>query len=278
MKNIRRFLAGSAVLAAIVLPLSSISQSTHVATKQLPTKFELWNSKEGIARFNRNQYKNDFFQLVNFYQPQANPINCAIASSVIILNAINDSEGNEVPSQAGLEVTKPAAMGGGVIPFRSYSQATLLNSETDKIKNRDVVELKRPKEIKNGKELYDPGLSLGEVASVLSNVYKLKVELKYVDKTSNRLIDKFRTELKSYMADDDHFIIANFLYNSNIVTKSIGHISPLAAYDEESDSVLVMDVALHKNQWYWVPLPILYKAMNTMDGDHYRGYLVISKN
>ena len=54
-----------------------------------------------------------------------------------------------------------------------------------------------------------------------------------------------------------------------------GHFSPLGAYDVESDSVLVMDVAGFKNGWYWVPVKDLYAAMNTLDGSVYRGWLVI---
>ena len=30
-----------------------------------------------------------------------------------------------------------------------------------------------------------------------------------------------------------------------------------------------------KNPWYWVPISHLYKAMNTKDGNNYRGWLII---
>ena len=50
---------------------------------------EVWNSEEGLKRLSRSQFKNDFYQLVNFFQPQINPIYCGAASSVMILNAFN---------------------------------------------------------------------------------------------------------------------------------------------------------------------------------------------
>jgi hypothetical protein len=59
--------------------------------------------------------------------------------------------------------------------------------------------------------------------------------------------------------------------------KTGGHISPIVAYDEKSDSLLVLDVALHKNPWYWVDLKEMVTAMNTKDGENFRGYLITKK-
>lgn len=53
--------------------------------------------------------------------------------------------------------------------------------------------------------------------------------------------------------------------------------SPIVALDTVSDSLLVMDVVDHKNDWYWARVADLVKAMNTKDGNNYRSYLVISK-
>ena len=60
--------------------------------------------------------------------------------------------------------------------------------------------------------------------------------------------------------------------------KTGGHVSPLVAYNQEHDSVLMMDVAGHKNGWYWVKINDLLRAVNSKDGDNYRGYLVIKNN
>ena len=70
------------------------------------------------------------------------------------------------------------------------------------------------------------------------------------------------------------FLIVNF-DGQTMGASTHGHISPVAAYDENSDSVLVLDVAGYYNPWYWAPVEHLYRAMHTLDGEHYRGYLVV---
>ncbi len=44
-----------------------------------------------------------------------------------------------------------------------------------------------------------------------------------------------------------------------------GHISPLAAYHEETDRFLILDVARYKYPPVWVEAATLWEAMNTMD-------------
>jgi len=232
-----------------------------------------WNGEQGLPRFERSKYKNDFYQLVNFYQPQINPLYCSVATSVIVLNALHNGE---IVSQKALEIAKPTSDGMRVAEFRSYSQLTFLNAKTDKIKKREIIEFKQPKEVKNGKKVFDAGLSLADLKDILSKVYKLKVSLVYAEKDNAKSVNNFRSDLKKYLNDNRNFVIVNF-DGKALGAKVGGHISPLAAYDEESDSVLVLDVALHKETWYFVPLAKLYEAMNSKDGENYRGYLVVSK-
>lgn len=44
-----------------------------------------------------------------------------------------------------------------------------------------------------------------------------------------------------------------------------GHFSPIAAYDAESDSVLVLDVARFKYPPFWVTIEKLCQAMKTVE-------------
>lgn len=60
--------------------------------------------------------------------------------------------------------------------------------------------------------------------------------------------------------------------------ESGGHYSPIAAYDEKSDSVLILDTWAAANTWIWVKLEDLYKSMNTLDGKNYRGYLIVKNS
>ena len=47
-----------------------------------------------------------------------------------------------------------------------------------------------------------------------------------------------------------------------------GHISPLAAYDAETDRFLILDVARYKYPPVWVTASDLFDAMNTPDADN----------
>jgi hypothetical protein len=233
-----------------------------------------WNSKEGIERLNHSQYKNDFYQIADHFQPQINPLYCAVASSVIILNTM--SEGKEIPSQKELEVQKPKVLGDGRIAFNSYSQFTFLNDKTDQIKDRKIINLQNISEkTENDAKNFDAGISLKQLSDILHEAYKLKAKITYAKTNDEQSINKFRDIVKEVVSDNKRYLLVNF--NGKILNlKTGGHMSPIVAYDQNSDSVLVMDVAGHKNGWYWVGVNDLYKAMNTLDGANYRGYLVIS--
>ena len=59
-----------------------------------------------------------------------------------------------------------------------------------------------------------------------------------------------------------------------------GHISPLAAYDDESDRFLILDVARYKYPPVWVKASDLFDAMNTPDAandNRRRGFVLVAK-
>jgi hypothetical protein len=59
-----------------------------------------------------------------------------------------------------------------------------------------------------------------------------------------------------------------------------GHYSPIAAYNEKEDSVLVMDVARFKYPPFWVSVPLLWEAMRAVDPatGKSRGFIEIVKS
>ncbi len=211
---------------------------------------ENFNSKEGITRLERAELKEDFYQLINFYQAQINPFYCSIATSVTILNAINYQENKALP----------------------FSQQTFLSEKTDKIKSQKIIR----REEKNEEGNYDEGLSLLDLSKILQS-YKLDTKLTYVEKNDETSIAKFRSEIRNALQNKNIFLVANF-DGKTLGRKTNGHFSPVVAYDEKSDSVLVMDVALYKNQWFWASVPDLTGAMNTKDGENYRGYLLVENH
>ncbi len=232
-----------------------------------------WYSKDGIERFSRSQYKQDFYQLAHHFQPQSNPLYCGMATSVIFLNAMRIPKG-DAPNQSNLAVTTPKVWGSKVVPFPSYSQATFLNESTNKVKQKSIIELSNiTTENTQDASQFDPGVTLVQLKGILE-AYDTSVKLNYADMEITKGVNSFRADIQSVLKDDFQFIAVNFV-GKKLGTITGGHISPLAAYDKQTDSVLILDVAGHKNPWYWVPVKHLYQAMHTKDGEFYRGWIIV---
>lgn len=54
-----------------------------------------------------------------------------------------------------------------------------------------------------------------------------------------------------------------------------GHFSPIGGYHAEKDMALILDVARFKYPPHWVPLTLLWEAMDNVDGTtgQHRGYV-----
>jgi hypothetical protein len=233
-----------------------------------------WNSQDGIARLARSSHKQDFYRLAHVFQPQINPVYCGIASAVIVLNGFR-MPGGRAPSQSELEVVRPEELGGGVSTFTSYSQLTLLDEKSDLVKPREVINMTRVADPDSGGAgQFDGGVSIADLGAILE-LYGANATVTYADQDVGIGAAVFRDVAMAVLDDETSFLIVNFL-GSAIGTATGGHISPLGAYDEQSDSILVLDVAGHKTPWYWATLSHLYQAMHTLAGDAYRGWLVIS--
>ncbi len=233
-----------------------------------------WNSPEGLKRLARSKHNQDFYQMAHAYQPQINPVLATAASAVVVLNAMRLPQHN-IPSQDGIEIAKPKALGGGIIPFPAYSQLTFLNAETDKIKDRKLILIQNATpENENDKSAFKPGFGLEELQKMLKQVYKTESVVTNASEDPKTGAAKFRETLKKVLTDRNTFIVSNFK-GDLLGAATEGTVSPLAAYDAATDSVMILDVTGHKNPWYWVPVPALYAAMHTQYDDIWRGYIQI---
>ena len=107
--------------------------------------FVPWNNDEGKNRLLRSSYREAFFHLAGFYQPQINPLYCGVASAVIVLNALR------LPLDKGIEQPDLAVVllestDGQKIEFRTFSQSTFLGPKTESIKKRNVIEYREKNE------------------------------------------------------------------------------------------------------------------------------------
>ena len=99
---------------------------------------------------------------------------------------------------------------------------------------------------------------------------------------SNSTVDEFRmvvkeqTSCSSSSSTPTSFLIVS--YDRSVVGQTgTGHFSPIGAYDETSDHVLVLDTARFKYGPHWIPLPLLFEAMLPIDPDSgkSRGYVIL---
>ncbi|MEN0064986.1 MAG: phytochelatin synthase family protein [Myxococcota bacterium] len=88
--------------------------------------------------------------------------------------------------------------------------------------------------------------------------------------------DAFRAEVARNLSTAGDWLIVN--YDRVFVGESGGgHISPLSAYDADSDQVLLLDTAGHKYPPHWVSVAELFTAMQTIDPEteRTRGWVVV---
>ncbi|MGH1352615.1 MAG: phytochelatin synthase family protein [Methyloligellaceae bacterium] len=91
--------------------------------------------------------------------------------------------------------------------------------------------------------------------------------------------DEFRELIKSHTSNPDRYLVANYARRV-LGQKPTAHFSPLAAYDDITDRVLILDVATYKYPSVWVSVELLYKATLEMDsgGKFTRGIVTIENS
>ena len=229
-----------------------------------------WNSEESGNRLSRSSHKTDFFPLSNHFVSQENKVFCGLASSAIVLNALRLGRKKGLPQdKQSIEKQERSWLPWGFNPFfGKYTPNNILNSRT---KTKTEM-LGKPIKIK-GKMKKDYGLQLRQLAQVLRS-HQLSVILRVVNNTMRA--ETIKQEIIKNLITEKDFILVNYSRKS-LGQKGGGHISPLGAYDQTSDSFLIMDVNPNKAPWVWVPSQNLIEAMRTFDTVENRGYLLISE-
>lgn len=232
-----------------------------------------WNDKQAIQWFSESRYKTDFFALANHFESQNNKIYCGVASSVIVLNALRVRSGDkqgEKPMANSVLTEQDRQYISSFNPF--FQRYTQDNIFTPSSKSKLEI-LGKPLGGKlDGKPIRDIGLQLEQLKQLLVS-HHAKVE-KIVANTAGGL-KIFRDHLKNNLITDDDYMLVNYT-RKPLGQQGGGHISPVGAYHEKSDRVLVMDVNSNKADWVWVSAERLYNAMASFDTRENRGYLLVS--
>ena len=226
-----------------------------------------WSSDLGIGRLERSKAKVDFFPLANHFESQTNKFLCGPTSAVIVLNTLRVG-GKDLPQdKTTFDERFNEHLPKDFDPrFQKYTQKNFFLEGSD---------MKTPAQV-SGEKISgeaDYGLQLKQLATALA-AHDLKVTAFVVDDKADEA--KIKASLVKNLKTRGDYVLVNYARKS-LEQKGGGHISPLGAYDEVSDSFLVMDVNPNKAPWVWVSTHELIEAMRTKDTVENRGYVLVSE-
>ena len=196
---------------------------------------------------------------------------CGPTSAVIVLNALRaDAPPETKPSDPALFPDKyRQGLPPGLDPlFHRYSQQIFFRDPRVEAVKPEAAFYGRPS-APGAKP--DPGLQLRQLHDILVAL-GLDSTIRVADEHLRD--DLARQELAANLARPGDFVIVNY-FRPGLGQTGGGHISPLAAYDEVSDSFLVLDVNATDRTWVWIPATRLFAAMRTLDKIENRGYLLV---
>ena len=234
----------TSILKVASLSLCLTIGQVTAQTLPLPEPLINLNSEQGARLLLESEANRAYWPLSIQFVTQKNQAYCGVASLTMVLNAL----GVPAPSTPEFE------------PFKTFTQDNLLNDETEKV---------LPKEV-----LAKIGMTLDQVGGLLTT-FGVKADIHHAADTS---LDEFRKLATEALSTPNRYVIVNYLRRA-IGQERGGHISPVAAYDADTDRFLVLDVSRYKYPPIWVEADDLYAAMNTPDSDNQnrtRGFVLVA--
>jgi hypothetical protein len=239
------------VLKRIRIPLAAIAAgfclaSSGALTQTLPIPKNLinFNSIEGENLLLESKARHAYFPLSMQFVTQKNQAYCGVASMVMVLNALN------IPAPEAPE-------------FGQYNVFTQDNIFTEKARTVITPEV-----------VSRQGMTLEELGKFLAS-YPVKTQVYHGSDVS---LDEFRAMAIKTLQEPGNFIIVNYL-RKTIGQERGGHISRVAAYNQETDRFLILDVSRYKYPPVWVSAKELWQAMATLDSvsRKTRGFVLVSR-
>jgi hypothetical protein len=184
------------------------------------------DSAEGQRLLFESEAHRAFLPLATHFVTQKTQTYCGVASIVMVLNAL------EVPAPAPEEYQ----------PYRLFTQDTVLDELAS--------------DVTTAAKVAKYGMSPEHVAGVLRS-YGVDATVQRAELSN---VDEFRDRAASFLSKADHYVIVNYS-RSALAQEGGGHISPLAAYDADTDRFLILDVSRYKYPPVWVDTDQLFEAM-----------------
>jgi len=256
---------GLTVLLGAVLGCQSLAPPARPSSDPTLVAFA---SDEGLARLSRAAGKVDFPPLANQFEAQLNAAFCGPTSAAIVLNAVRNRSADLPRDHGRLKVDDLRNVPNGYDPIVPRFTQDNVIAQGEKTRAQVLGELVSV----NGKPIRDFGYQLRQFDQML-RANGLATKLVVVDDRKPEA--EIRAELVANLARPDDYVIVNYRREA-VGQRGGGHISPLGAYDAESDSFLVLDVNPAAAGWVWMPFATLVKGMRTFDTVENRGYVLVS--
>lgn len=226
-------------LAAAGCLLAHLALFAGAETLPLPPHQIALDTPAGQALLRGAEAFADYGPLSIHFTTQETATFCGPASLAMVLNASG--------------IARPVRRKGE--PFRLFNQ--------DNIFTPSVRSLKSPNKVRRD------GLTLDQLGQMFE-IHGLRTETVRADSVT---LDQFRARAASALNSENEFIVVNYL-RSALAQETGGHISPLAAYNADTDMFLILDVARYKYPPMWVTAAELHASMDTRAGPVSRGYVV----
>lgn len=233
----------SGLLSMLILVSAESRGQTTEKFLPLPEGQVAFSSKDGRRLLAASHHQEAFWKLSQFFNTQQDLGSCGVATSVTVLNA--------------LDVPRPQSV--------MHGEYKIFTAEN--IFSKSVQEYLTPDKVSRS------GMTLEQLAKLLET-HNADVTLNHGSESSLNL---FRDHLKKHLAKNTHFVVINYL-RSAVGQNSGGHISPIGAYSDSRDMVLIMDTSSYKYPWTWVATESVWDAMRQgrdSESKKSRGYLLI---
>ena len=230
--------------ACLRSPYPSNPPERTLYMRPLPAQLSALDSTDGRAMFRRALLEGTlegYFKLAQQFHTQADPAFCGLGSLVCALNALGIDPGRRWKGS-----------------WRWFSEELL-----DCCKSLD--------------EVRRSGITLDE-AACLARCSSAAVTVRRADSVDVDVAALRRDVLAASTTADGPVLIVNYSRNAVGQTGS-GHFSPIAGFDAATDRALVLDTARFKYPPHWMPIDLLFAAMQERDADtgDSRGWMLLRR-
>jgi len=235
-----------------LLVLAGATTFSSYGRAQAPSKtgeLIVLDSEVGEQLLFTSQARRDYLPLSLEFVTQDNLAYCGVATLVMVLNALKI----EAPVAPNYKIP-------GLVDYRFFTQENVFDNDL----THDVI---KPELIAK------QGMTLKELGGLFQS-YPVVVQTFHGEEVS---LEQFRQLTVQNLQQAENFVVVNYLRRS-LGQKGGGHISPVAAYDEQSDRFLILDVARYRYSPVWVEAETLWSAMNTVDSasGKTRGFILLN--